>query len=94
MCQSHVSGACLGCHHGMSRRRFVAGCGAALTSIGALGPRSVRGDDDPKKPVRVALVFGETLVKHRTMRVMQGEYRRINGEALPDQLDETQPLLD
>lgn len=56
MCQSHASGLCLGCHHGMSRRRFVAGCGATLTTVGALASKGTAASDR-KKPVRVALVF-------------------------------------
>ena len=57
MCHSHVSGPCLGCHHGMSRRRFVAGCGAALTSVGAMSFGSAQAAEQGKKPVRVGLVF-------------------------------------
>ncbi|NLS92683.1 MAG: hypothetical protein GXX96_11045 [Planctomycetaceae bacterium] len=41
----------------MNRRRFVAGCGATLTSIGASASRTAQAGDDSKKPVRVGLVF-------------------------------------
>ena len=56
MCHSHDHGSCLGCHHGISRRGFIRGCGAALATAGGVAAGASRAGE-PKKPVRVALVF-------------------------------------
>jgi len=57
MCYSRRRSSCAGCHHGISRRGFIKGCGAALASAGwAVSGRTLA--DEPKnKRVRVGLVF-------------------------------------
>jgi len=56
MCHSCDRGSCLGCHHGLSRRGFLRGCGAALATAGGVASGVSRAGE-PKPPVRVALVF-------------------------------------
>jgi len=56
MCRSHSASACGHCHHALSRRGFLHGCGAAVATVGALGTRPARAAEDGKK-VRVAAVF-------------------------------------
>jgi len=57
MSHSRHHGSCVGCHHGITRRSFVKGCGIVL----ATGARMVSGispaDEPDDKPVRVGLVF-------------------------------------
>ena len=57
MCHSRSHGACVGCCHGVSRRGFVKGCGAALLSGGLLGSPASAAEWGPGKPVRVGLVY-------------------------------------
>jgi len=56
MCHSHREGSCLGCHHAVSRRGFIQGCGAALAA-GRLVAAEGADDGPTARPVRVALVF-------------------------------------
>lgn len=44
--------------------------------------------------VWIAGVLGETVVDHRSMSVAHREGGRVRGDAVPDQLDDAQPLLD
>jgi len=54
-CHSHVS--CHGCCHGIDRRRFLQGCGAAVAAAGSLAPWSGASAAEPDGKVRVAAVF-------------------------------------
>ncbi|MFP4055259.1 MAG: hypothetical protein ACLF0G_00140 [Candidatus Brocadiia bacterium] len=49
------SHSCLSCHHAVSRRGFLQGCGAALAA-GRMAPASAA-EPDEGRPVRVALVY-------------------------------------
>lgn len=51
---------CGGCHHGMSRRHFIKGAGAALAAAGGLSSAAALAGESEKRPVRVALVFLST----------------------------------
>ncbi len=57
MCHSHQRASCTGCPHGITRRSFVQGCGAALAAAGGLAPAAGGAESFEHKPVRVALVF-------------------------------------
>lgn len=57
MCDSHRYGSCAGCHHGMTRRSFVKGCGVALATAGWVVPGISRAGEPKDKPIRIGLVF-------------------------------------
>ena len=57
MCHSRHYGSCLGCHHGLTRRSFVKGCGLALATGGWAVSGISLADESKKKPVRIGLVF-------------------------------------
>ena len=57
MCHSPILGQCLGCHHAVSRRNFVKGCGAAVAAVGGLTPALSRAGEPNDGKVRVGLVF-------------------------------------
>ena len=57
MCHSRHYGCCVGCHHGVTRRGFVKGCGMALATAGWVLSGTSPADEPKDKPVRVSLVF-------------------------------------
>lgn len=57
------------------------------TSSG-LGENLISGND----VVRMASVFGESLIDDRAMRIAQRYCRGIGGKALPEQFHKVQPL--
>ena len=57
MCHSRHYGSCVGCHHGITRRSFVKGCGMALATVNWAASGISPADESKKKPVRVGLVF-------------------------------------
>ncbi len=57
MCHSYHHGSCVGCHHGITRRGFVKGCGLALVTAGWGSSGISQADEPHNKPVRVGLVF-------------------------------------
>ena len=57
MCHSRRRRSCAGCCHGISRREFVKGCGAALAAAGCGAPAAGRADQPEGRPVRVGLVY-------------------------------------
>ena len=50
-------GSCVGCHHSITRRDFIKGCGVALATAGSLASGISLADESKDKPVRVGLVF-------------------------------------
>lgn len=56
MCRSRSHSSCSGCHHAISRRHFVRGCGAAFAAAGLVRTSGFAGETEPH-PVRVGLVF-------------------------------------
>lgn len=57
MCQSGSGGHCLGCHHAVSRRRFLGRSAAAACGAGLLGQSAAAKETTTKRPIRVAVVF-------------------------------------
>ena len=57
MCNSPHYHSCACCHHGITRRRFMKVCGAAVATAGLSAPAISSAEKPKKKPVRVALVF-------------------------------------
>jgi hypothetical protein len=53
-----------------------------------LGENLISGND----VVRMASVFGESLIDDRAMRIAQRYCRGIGGKALPEQFHKVQPL--
>jgi len=57
MCHSRHYDSCVGCHHGITRRSFVKGCGAALATAGWIAPGMSLAEEPKDKAVRVGLIF-------------------------------------
>ena len=57
MCNARHPASCLGCGHGISRRGFLKGCGAAAAAVSALGPIAGAAQPPKEKKARVAVVF-------------------------------------
>ena len=57
MCHSRHYVSCVGCHHGISRRGFIKGCGTAVATVGWVLSGTSPADEPKDKPVRVGLVF-------------------------------------
>jgi hypothetical protein len=62
MCGQHPH-SCLGCCHGLHRRSFLKGCGAAAAA-GLLTPMAGAAEETTGRPVRVALVFLANSAEH------------------------------
>ena len=57
MRHSRPNGPCGGCCHGISRREFVKGCGAACATAGGLASAAAAADEPKGRGIRVGLVF-------------------------------------
>ncbi len=57
MCNQHHATSCSGCGHGLNRRGFLRGCGAAVVSGGLLAAAGRPAAAEPARKARVGLVF-------------------------------------